>query len=143
MMFTLFWDNAIYYNIIKRNFTLIALIHLIFFIFLGFVFIWSIFSFYMLMIYLWFKTKARFGSEGRRKRNEKAWFRDNFFNFQIFETFGYLEIDFSINLSKYFWITVNSFVNSTFLLKPWHTIIWFEACRYNAVIPRILCDMYL
>ena len=35
-------------------------------------------------------------------RNEKARFRDNPLQFQIFEDFENLEIDFSTNLNKYF-----------------------------------------
>ena len=50
----------------------------------------------------WFKTKARFGfrhqnfflklSIVKRKGSKKAWFRENLFRFQIFQTFGNLEI---------------------------------------------------
>ena len=46
----------------------------------------------------------------KEKKNKKAWFRDNYFHFQIFETFGNLEIDFSINISKSLWNVDINFV---------------------------------
>ena len=39
----------------------------------------------------------------REENQTKAWFQGNFFHFQVFQTFANLEIDFGINLSKYFW----------------------------------------
>ena len=56
--------------------------------FLRIPFIWAIF--YRLM-----KMVGRVG----RKRKEKVWFRNNIFLFQVSETFGNLEINFSIKLN--------------------------------------------
>ena len=43
-----------------------------------------------------------------RKRN-KVWFPDNFFHLKFFETFRDLEIEFSINLSRFLWTAINNF----------------------------------
>ena len=116
-------------------------------------FIWSNFSFYILMISLWFITKASFGfchwlllklSRVRGKRNKKAWFCDNCFHFQIFWTFGNLDIDFRINLKTFFWIVAYSYgVKLLFSERCDALQNRFETCRYNAGTPSILCDMYL
>ena len=43
--------------------------------------------------------------------------RDRFFHFQIFETYGNLEIDFSINLNIYFRAVINTFKVTRFFIK--------------------------
>ena len=48
------------------------------------------------MNYFW-KYKE---SVGRETVEKEAWFRDNLFHLQIFETFVNLGIDFNINLNK-------------------------------------------
>ena len=42
-----------------------------------------------------------------KQKKKKKWFRRDFFHFQIFETFGNLEIGFSTNINKCFWIATN------------------------------------
>ena len=112
-------------------------------IFLWFLFISANFSFYILMISQWLKTKSRFRfchrlllklSRVRRKRNKKAWFPDSSFHFQIFEISGYLEIDFSINFKQMFLNNDQFFWSySTFLLKLWDTMkyIWRKSLQYH------------
>ena len=72
-----------------------------FFSFPKFLFISGNISFYILIISWWSKTKVvsdfiinyLWLSSGRGKRRKKVWLQDNFFIFQIFETFGVLERD--------------------------------------------------
>ena len=58
------------------------------------------------------------------KKRKKVWFRDNYFHFQIFETFGNLEIYFNINLSRFLWTVASNFEISytAWWLNFWRTI---------------------
>ena len=89
----------------------------------------DLFELIFLFIYQWFtnglKNQGAFRIlpwiafetvKNQKEEKWKAWVRDNSSNFKIFETFGYFEIDFIINLNNCFWIMINSF--GVFLLKP-------------------------
>ena len=96
------------------------------FFFLIFLFIWANILYYILMIFEWFKTKACFRfyhqlfmTQLRIRGNSrtKTWFRNRFFHLLIFETYGNLEIDFSINLNKHFRAVMNTLKSHCFFVK--------------------------
>ena len=89
-------------------------------------YIWANFSFCILMISKWFKTKVRFGlsnqlflklSKFREKTNIKAWFRDSF---SLFSMFFKLRNESWYQLQQTFLIYYQYFRSwATFLLAFW------------------------
>ena len=80
------------------------------------------------MLMVWNQSKFRIPL---KLPNKKVRFWHNFFHFQVLETFGNLEIDFSITLNKCYEVIIITMLNY-FLLQFWQTIkqIWSMPLQY-------------